>query len=90
MTAERCQWLARCTGDAVAVRYDRRPWSDQYTGPWKVCAEHRDPMHGTPGKPAEKIAPCDAVYVTNTLGGMDVCARPVGHDGRHDWRAPIA
>lgn len=33
---------------------------------------------------------CEAVYVTNTLGGMDICKRPSGHTGAHDWRGPRA
>lgn len=38
---------------------------------------------------ADDAAPpeqCGAVYTSNTLGGLDVCARPAAHDGRHDWR----
>lgn len=32
---------------------------------------------------------CGAIYTTNILGGQDVCARPTGHDGRHDRRHDI-
>lgn len=40
----------------------------------------RDP--DDPGEDTE----CGAVYVTSTLGGMDICTRPAGHAGGHDWR----
>jgi hypothetical protein len=33
-----------------------------------------------------RIVECGAIYTTNTLGGMDVCARPAGHPGGHNWR----
>ena len=36
-----------------------------------------------------EVPECGAVYVTNTLGGMDVCVRPTGHDGGHDWRKEV-
>ena len=35
------------------------------------------------------VVPCDTIYATNSLGGMDVCARPWGHALGHDWH-PVA
>jgi len=31
------------------------------------------------------MSECGAVYVTNTLGGMDICTRQKDHTGGHDW-----
>ena len=61
---------------------DARTWASGLALRWLGCTNVRV-VRVTP-----PTVPCGAIWTSNTMGGMDVCALPTGHPSRHDWRAP--